>query len=386
MRLLKGVLIIAAFVCFVKPITNATEPEVNTKKTIKVDESSVRDLKVSEFATSVQYIPLETNNECLLTTPSAYIVHDNKIYIYDPQGDVGIYCFSMDGKFINKRTTIGRGQGEFTLVMNIEVNAEKKEIYLFDVVLQKIVVLYDDLRFKREIFFRGHKVKDIKVTSDNQLYGIIEKYKNSKLMGCIAKFSDKGERIYSKETYQADPHGMSILCSVGSKLLVAEQLENNIYKLENDKLMTHYEIDFGHNNLLHYNTKRVKIDQHGQSTSVGNGPGYVRGRIMLECANQNYTVVRVSDKNNTEKILISNTNSDVVLYKDIVNDINGLCLDVKLCDSGNSSTFCQSIPAIELIDYYEGKKGAIDFSDSTRMLIKNLKPEDNNVLVLIETK
>jgi len=385
MNQLQQLIAFTALLCVISTIAYAGATGENEKKIIKVDKSSIRPLKLSEIAESIHYIPLETNEKCQLEAPFSYVVHNEKVYVYDFKGDQGLYCFGTDGKFINKRTTIGRGQGEFFSVMNIEVHTAKNEIYIFDIMLQKIVVLSDDLLFKREIFFPGLKVKFIKLTSDNQLYAILEDSLDGKAIGCIAKFCDKGELIYSKEAYLAKSPGMQVLCNVGTNLIVAGQMENNIYELVNDKLATLYEINFDVNTFSKYKKHAFSDDENVDSTNADTH-SYLRCQIMLFSANENYSVVMVSDEFSREKLLVSNSTSEAILFDTIVNDINGLCLGEMLHDAGEPNLFCQSVSAIDLIDSYEEKKGTFDFSEATKKLIEGLSPEDNKVLVLIKTK
>jgi hypothetical protein len=70
------------------------------------------DLQLSDIVESVDYIPLETNDNCLLKTISPYhfIVSENHILI---KSQSTLYLFNRSGKFIAQIGRVGQGPGEY---------------------------------------------------------------------------------------------------------------------------------------------------------------------------------------------------------------------------------------------------------------------------------
>lgn len=91
-----------------------------------------KELKLSELADSVWYIPLETNKDLLLgdigVQGSCKYVQ-NSFYIYDDQQGC-IYVFSSDGKFQNKIGKIGQGANE--IFQFLDYTTDGKFVYVAD--------------------------------------------------------------------------------------------------------------------------------------------------------------------------------------------------------------------------------------------------------------
>lgn len=90
-------------------LKNSTNHEI-----VKIDLSSisplVSDIKLSEFASSIEYIPLEFNSESMLAdTKSEIQLEKNNIFISNLGG---IKQYNMNGKFIRNLFKVGRGPGE----------------------------------------------------------------------------------------------------------------------------------------------------------------------------------------------------------------------------------------------------------------------------------
>lgn len=94
--------------------SNLNEKEELSGFQLPVDLSiSNRDIKVSEFADSVWYVPLETNDECLLSELNKDVKYVNgEFYIVDDKSTT-IYRFSNQGKFLGKVGKKGNGPHEF---------------------------------------------------------------------------------------------------------------------------------------------------------------------------------------------------------------------------------------------------------------------------------
>lgn len=70
---------------------------------------------LSEVASKVDYIPLETTNESLLGNVTQFSLVNNTLYFPDLGGNK--FCrFSMDGKYLGNLGSVGRAFGEFNFV------------------------------------------------------------------------------------------------------------------------------------------------------------------------------------------------------------------------------------------------------------------------------
>lgn len=91
-----------------------------------------RELKLSELADSVWYVPLETNEDLLLgdigNEGSCRYVQ-NSFYIFDGQQG-SIYVYSSEGKFQNRIGKIGQGANE--IIQLLDYTTDGKTVYIAD--------------------------------------------------------------------------------------------------------------------------------------------------------------------------------------------------------------------------------------------------------------
>lgn len=94
------------------------------------------ELLLSSIGDSITYIPLETNDECLIGGIAKAIYEENIIYLIDPMNKC-IWLFNDKGKFVSQLSKLGQGPGEY---IGLETFTVKNGIiYILDVVYHKIL-------------------------------------------------------------------------------------------------------------------------------------------------------------------------------------------------------------------------------------------------------
>lgn len=87
-------------------------------------------VSLKEEIAKIEYIPLETNDSCLISNILGLQI--TKDYIFTFQGRDGAICqFDRSGKFIRKISRTGNGPGEVSDILSIAVNDGAKELYIF---------------------------------------------------------------------------------------------------------------------------------------------------------------------------------------------------------------------------------------------------------------
>lgn len=89
-----------------------------------------REVSLSQIAEKVEYIPLETKADCLLSNYRGYIQYIAGNYIIPCSR--GVYMFDGKGKFVRRIGRQGQGPGEYSLVLSLDVDRENELIYLLD--------------------------------------------------------------------------------------------------------------------------------------------------------------------------------------------------------------------------------------------------------------
>ncbi len=101
------------------------------------------DLKLSDLADSLELIPLETTEQCLLGNFTEYYVSEKYILAYSQDG---VYKFSKNGKFIKKLVSLGRGPGEIHMgagSSKFVVDGKKDLLYIYDQFKRHKFMVYD---------------------------------------------------------------------------------------------------------------------------------------------------------------------------------------------------------------------------------------------------
>ena len=94
-------------------------------------------LTLSDFAEDIEFIPLETNDECLLDEDIMNVVVTRQdIIVYDLNA---CYRFNRQGKFMNRIGTQGNGPGEYVKSLYITVDTLNQWVYMGDYNQKKFV-------------------------------------------------------------------------------------------------------------------------------------------------------------------------------------------------------------------------------------------------------
>ncbi len=115
--------------------------ETNTFYTIPFDEivENIREVPLSEFADSVEFIQFETSEESLLGR-----IHDIQLtedFVFLHHNGTGLLTqYSRDGKFVRHFGIIGRGPKEYQLMRKFSIDEENELVYIHTNWTRKIMV------------------------------------------------------------------------------------------------------------------------------------------------------------------------------------------------------------------------------------------------------
>lgn len=80
--------------------------------------------RVSDIATDIDYVPLQTTENSLVDSITKIVTCDNKVYIRNGSDD--IVCFNREGNFLFKLNKPGRGPGEYTYITDFDISSDNK--------------------------------------------------------------------------------------------------------------------------------------------------------------------------------------------------------------------------------------------------------------------
>lgn len=116
---MKPLLLLSAILLLYQCDSNNTEDT----RDINLLASPVTDImNVSEIATDIEYIPLQTVDNALIKFIYDIKASDEKYYIYTL---TEIICFDRNGKFLYKLSNEGRGPNEYNYIFDFDISPKK---------------------------------------------------------------------------------------------------------------------------------------------------------------------------------------------------------------------------------------------------------------------
>jgi len=114
--------------------TSCNQKSVNTGELFRIDFSKnypTKEILLQDIA-DIEYIPLETRDDVLLGSYSHIsYVSDKYIFLVDGiRGDM--YLFQRNGKIISYFNHMGRGPGEYIVILSAIFDEKNEEIFVFD--------------------------------------------------------------------------------------------------------------------------------------------------------------------------------------------------------------------------------------------------------------
>lgn len=134
-------LLILAMIFFCSCSSRRSDDSSNSNSVLEIDldsEPSSTLKKLSEFATNIEYIPLQTTESSLMGRFSLKIVNtDKRIFILN-SGE--ILCFNLDGKFLFKFNKSGRGPEEYSNIADFDLSSDNKILTILSSLNHKLIV------------------------------------------------------------------------------------------------------------------------------------------------------------------------------------------------------------------------------------------------------
>ena len=120
-----------------------------TTITVNPDEINVKGKRapLSEMASAVEYIPLETSDSTLIGNIEKLIVWKDRYYIWDNLTET-IFCFDGNGKYLNRLYRKGEGPEEYVRISDFDIDRENGDIYIYSNPMFSVLVYSADGQFK----------------------------------------------------------------------------------------------------------------------------------------------------------------------------------------------------------------------------------------------
>lgn len=301
---------------------------------IDLDKNVQKTIKYSSFVDSISYIPLETNDSCLIGHVKDIQIADSFIFVLDKKQPV-IFIFDRYGNYLSKIDRQGQGPGEYGWIVQFYYNENRKSISVCTASGSCKIIEYDLLGNLINELNNNYFVRDL-YQFDNGKYlvsriGRIDKPLSAVLI-CDSKGNSIEELIQRDTTYAID-------CTDNWELEIFDNtinfmsplLDNNVYNY--NKGILNKAISF---NILptppkDFYTKKPNI--------LGLGPHYLR-TIYKESKNWIYLVFSSNSKG-LRILLYNKLTGEYQIGQDTENDIDNKGFIAQTSASENNTfTYC----------------------------------------------
>lgn len=130
--------------CFTNQNAAKEEAVIN----INLDETIDR-IYYSAFFSDYEIILLENNNESVIGKISDIKFYKNKFYIHDSRYSKSVFIFSLQGKFLKKIGSLGKGPGEYISTLDFEIDTLNNELIILS--YEKLLIYNLEGEYKKTI-------------------------------------------------------------------------------------------------------------------------------------------------------------------------------------------------------------------------------------------
>ena len=344
----------------------------------------------------VSYIPLETNDDFLLSDVSSLTEASSKGIVWTNADKA--YLFYPDGKtrfVLNKK---GEGPGEYRFAPYVKIDWEREEIFVHDKDQKAVLVYSLDGEFKRQMKL-GMTLREHDFVSDNNGHFVLYREKQGSLeegkieppyrpvillskndgkVDSLSYLQDYYTTMFMKMTVGANVFKVKIpdfaLKRMHGEVYLNEVSSDTIYRLDGKELEP-----------FATRVPSVKNDEVGTYLLKlkGISPFHYFFHLQtkeLSMGNRSGMFLHVSDGESKDLMYDVRTGeicSPKFIHKECQADIPFNDIRFDICDENKA---CMVLNALDLIEALE----AGELSGELKTLAEGLKEDDNPVLMLVE--
>jgi hypothetical protein len=250
------------------------------------------------FEEPITYIPLETNQDCLIGAVYKIILTSDYIFVFTENL---LYQFDTNGKYIRRIGSEGRGPAEYGYILDASVDEGSGKIYICDNFGQKINIYnfsgeYLGIKTRSGFWKRFEVIDNIYVINPLNYSGsepcMLKVLAQDDSTTCF-----KNNVLYKQQNLFL-VNDVKNFQKINNELIFHQQFNDTIYRFdsENRKLSVSYYFDFG--NL------KLPLDLLGSSISYNNESSNY-GYLYDVCESDNYVFATIFYKGEYEKYVIN---------------------------------------------------------------------------------
>ena len=233
--------------------------DYSSVETITIDTENHRFVSLDNIVEKVDFVRLETTEDCIIGDVSHLFFVDNKIIVADQLTSQSIFVFDINGKFLNRISHLGNGPHEYLDITDVDVTPSGlivikdnvKDVLLFFDTDGNFVKEREDIEGGMELaFIDEHSIAFDTFTSHAPTK---EKFKGASLAVCDGDNNIQylfGENIAEENVFNV--RRPKCLYRYGNKTYFAPHWDKNIYEVTTDSIIAKYRIEFKPDDVLNY--------------------------------------------------------------------------------------------------------------------------------------
>jgi hypothetical protein len=365
--------------------TKSNQENPTEVQTISIRGKSFQEgTKLSSLVKSVQIIPLETHNKCLVGDPTQVELTSEFIFYLEYSANSGIRVFSKNGKYIRSIGTKGKGPHEYREILSMSLLPEQEKIFIIDWINKNTI----EFNFKGK-FIKENKtptrIGEIRFVSESHYYFSIP-YKG---------FHLHSVNMDTEVTRMLIPHTSTFTGYLGDLNTQADgshfyspRYHDSIYRIRGEKVELEYRFDFGPHycsgtDFRNYTENFKRLDRNEPPGSmVLLGPFFDLGKYF------HFSIAHVMNDTEFEinDFLWNKTEQKLICFKDNFDDL--LFANSSLESVGPNNEWISIVQPIDLLENLDKIRGNTQFEYSKEFIsqIQNLQEDDNPVIVKFTLK
>lgn len=363
--------------------------EVKNTKVLRIQEEDTF-FEFTDYFKLKKIIYLETTEESAIGEFGKILLSNNRIYITDDMTN-SIFVYNYDGEIISKICNQGKGPGEYIRLGDIDIDNKENNIYILDSEVHKIIKLNYNFKFLSEQKCRRPGSEFIKI-NDSFIYYCNNSSRNSICNNnkdfCYNLFIEKQNKIIHRGLpFYKSMRGFifkykyaTILTRSNNIIYASETLNNIIYKVNENEIISLYKIDFGNKNVpdqLKRSKERLKENLNNYCHGIKNI--YEDSELIFFTYIDKYTKGAVFEK----------PNYDFHNCKTIFDKVNGIPLRlINAKNYKNSNVLVSLLQPSLIINHYNNikMKKNKEVSSITKKIMKRININNNPILIIYERK
>jgi len=272
----------------------------NKLETISINGNIRQTLNFSSFVDTIEFIPLETNDENLIGKVNRIFYRNGKYYLRTTQGMMNgkLSVFNKTGKYLWGLNKKGQGPGEYTDFEDFSI-ADNGNIIIPTI---KKIITYDSLgNFLSENRFEQYLFEFLNIGNDNYIVLDCNAVQHgNNLFSIIDSKGNIKKRIFKQSELESKRNGLIVtwrsLSLFKSNLYFMPPYCDTIYSMDNKKNIKRlYYIDYHNKNIpaklfdenddvVSLGNKLSKLEDYMRGTAIG----YTDNYIYVGSANKLY--------------------------------------------------------------------------------------------------